>query len=109
MSEMDVSAVVNAALAEKIQALEYQVATLQGELRRLKPTTLEAVGAALRAHEIFILHAGRHDPQKLRERLHQYLGAKAAEQALQHVFDLNFSPLPEPQREALRVALRNRF
>lgn len=104
---MDIAAVLQQAMADKVVALERQVATLQEELERNRSATLGAMLGPLRLHEVVLLHVGTEPPVQLVDKLSQSFGSWAVNQAIRHMFDLNNAPCSAELREQFRAMFDN--
>lgn len=104
---MNTAAVAQQAMAEKIGALELQVAALQDELERTRATTLGAMLGPLRMRQIILLHIGTEDTAQMVENLSKDFSNSGVNQAIRHLFVLNNAPCTNEQREQFRSIFNN--
>lgn len=104
---MSFSSVAEQAVAEKVEALERQVANLQAELARTRAMSLGGMLGPLRLRQIVLLYVGKENASQLVETLSQDFKPSEVNQAIRHLWLLNNAPCTDEQREQFRAMFNN--
>lgn len=97
------TAIAEEAVAEKVERLEREVATLLAELDRTRMATLASMLGPLRLREIVLLYVGEKDSARLVEDLSKDFGSWEVNQVIRHLFQLNHAPCSDDEREKFRA------